>query len=51
VESGVCCEYLFEGFLLASFDFIEQIPRNLTGKVLKKDLRAPYWEGHGRDVS
>jgi acyl-CoA synthetase (AMP-forming)/AMP-acid ligase II len=35
----------------ASFDFIDQIPRNLTGKVLKKDLRAPYWEGHGREVS
>jgi fatty-acyl-CoA synthase len=34
-----------------SFDFIDQIPRNLTGKVLKKDLRAPYWEGRGRGVS
>jgi fatty-acyl-CoA synthase len=35
----------------ASVDFIEQIPRNLSGKVLKKDLRAPYWEGHERNVS
>jgi acyl-CoA synthetase (AMP-forming)/AMP-acid ligase II len=34
-----------------SFDFIDQIPRNLSGKVLKKDLRAPYWEGRGREVS
>jgi acyl-CoA synthetase (AMP-forming)/AMP-acid ligase II len=34
-----------------SFDFVEQIPRNLTGKVLKKDLRAPYWAGHSRGVS
>jgi acyl-coenzyme A synthetase/AMP-(fatty) acid ligase len=32
-------------------DFIEEIPRNLSGKVLKKDLRAPYWEGHDRSVN
>jgi acyl-CoA synthetase (AMP-forming)/AMP-acid ligase II len=35
----------------SSVDFIDQIPRNLSGKVLKKDLRAPYWEGHERSVS
>lgn len=35
----------------SSVDFIDQIPRNLSGKVLKKDLRAPYWEGHDRSVS
>jgi len=34
-----------------SVDFIEEIPRNLSGKVLKKDLRAPYWEGHTRAVN
>jgi acyl-CoA synthetase (AMP-forming)/AMP-acid ligase II len=34
-----------------SVDFIDEIPRNLSGKVLKKDLRAPYWEGHARSVS
>ncbi len=33
-----------------SVDFIDLIPRNLSGKVLKKDLRAPYWEGHDRQV-
>jgi acyl-coenzyme A synthetase/AMP-(fatty) acid ligase len=32
-------------------DFIDEIPRNLSGKVLKKDLRAPYWEGRERSVS
>ena len=32
-------------------DFLELIPRNLSGKVLKKDLRAPYWEGQTRQVS
>jgi hypothetical protein len=27
------------------------IPRNPSGKILKKDLRAPYWEGQSRGVS
>ena len=35
----------------SSVDFIDEIPRNLSGKVLKKDLRAPYWDGHERGVS
>ncbi|HUW01608.1 MAG TPA: long-chain-fatty-acid--CoA ligase [Acidimicrobiales bacterium] len=34
-----------------SVDFIDAIPRNLSGKVLKKDLRAPYWEGSARAVN
>jgi acyl-CoA synthetase (AMP-forming)/AMP-acid ligase II len=34
-----------------SVDFIDAIPRNPSGKVLKKDLREPYWQGHGRRVS
>src|SRR6266849_5835856 len=33
-----------------SIDFVEVIPRNPTGKILKKDLRAPYWVGHERAV-
>ena len=34
-----------------SVDFIEVIPRNPTGKMLKKDLRAPFWEGRDRQVN
>ncbi|MGB2695766.1 MAG: long-chain-fatty-acid--CoA ligase [Dehalococcoidia bacterium] len=34
-----------------SVDFIPALPRNPSGKVLKKDLREPYWVGHGRRVS
>jgi acyl-CoA synthetase (AMP-forming)/AMP-acid ligase II len=33
-----------------SVEFIDQIPRNASMKVLKKDLRAPYWEGRDRGV-
>lgn len=32
-------------------DFVKQLPRNAAGKVLKKDLRAPYWKGHDRLVN
>lgn len=34
-----------------SVDFIEELPRNASGKVLKKDLRTKYWEGRERQVS
>jgi acyl-CoA synthetase (AMP-forming)/AMP-acid ligase II len=33
-----------------SIDFIAELPRNPSGKVLKKDLREPYWRGHTRRV-
>ena len=33
-----------------SVDFVELIPRNPSGKILKKDLRAPYWVGQERAV-
>ncbi|MFW6776174.1 long-chain-fatty-acid--CoA ligase [Nocardioides sp. CPCC 205120] len=28
-----------------SVDVLPALPRNPTGKILKKDLRAPYWDG------
>jgi acyl-CoA synthetase (AMP-forming)/AMP-acid ligase II len=33
-----------------SVDFIDVLPRNPSGKVLKKDLRETYWAGHTRRV-
>jgi len=33
-----------------SVDWVEALPRNPTGKVLKKDLREPFWEGMDRRV-
>ncbi len=34
-----------------SVDFIAMLPRNPSGKVLKKDLREPYWKGRERRVN
>jgi long-chain acyl-CoA synthetase len=34
-----------------SIDFVDQLPRNPSGKVLKRELRAPYWEGRERNIS
>jgi long-chain acyl-CoA synthetase len=31
-------------------EFIDAIPRTLSGKILKKDLRKKYWEGKDRNV-
>jgi long-chain acyl-CoA synthetase len=34
-----------------SVDWMEVIPRNPSGKILKTELRKPYWEGRERNVS
>ncbi|GAA0348794.1 long-chain-fatty-acid--CoA ligase [Actinoallomurus spadix] len=33
-----------------SVEWTDAIPRNPTGKVLKRDLRRPYWEDESRSV-
>ncbi|HEX4222332.1 MAG TPA: long-chain fatty acid--CoA ligase, partial [Pseudonocardiaceae bacterium] len=33
-----------------SVEVIAEMPRNATGKILKKDLRAPYWVDRTRAV-
>ncbi len=32
-------------------EFVAALPRNPSGKVLKRELREPYWKGHTRRVS
>ena len=34
-----------------SVDFITQLPRNPSGKILRRELRAPYWEGKDKAVN
>ena len=34
-----------------SVDFVEALPRNPTGKILKREIRKPYWEGKDRLVN
>lgn len=34
-----------------SVDFIEALPRNPSGKILKRELREPYWSGKSRRVN
>lgn len=33
-----------------SFEIIGELPRNLTGKILKRELREPYWKGRERAI-
>ncbi|MDA0338316.1 MAG: AMP-binding protein [Proteobacteria bacterium] len=33
-----------------SIEFMDEIPRNGSGKILKKDLRAPYWKEYNSQV-
>ncbi|MFC3443335.1 long-chain-fatty-acid--CoA ligase [Sphingobium rhizovicinum] len=34
-----------------SIDFVDALPRNASGKVLRRELRAPYWVGRDRSVA
>jgi acyl-coenzyme A synthetase/AMP-(fatty) acid ligase len=34
-----------------SVDWTTDIPRNSSGKILKVELRKPYWKGKARQVS
>jgi long-chain acyl-CoA synthetase len=34
-----------------SIDFVTELPRNPSGKILKRQLREPYWAQHSRQVN
>jgi len=33
-----------------SIDFVDELPRNSTGKIMKRELRDPYWSAKGRRI-
>jgi fatty-acyl-CoA synthase/long-chain acyl-CoA synthetase len=43
-------DYLAGYKLPRSVSFIDEIPRNASGKILKKVLREPFWQGRERRV-
>jgi acyl-CoA synthetase (AMP-forming)/AMP-acid ligase II len=46
------CRDKLGGFELPrSVEFVGTLPRNPTGKVLKRELREPYWAGQKRRVA
>ncbi|MCE3288774.1 MAG: acyl-CoA synthetase, partial [Caulobacter sp.] len=45
------CRGLIAGYKCPkSIDFVDALPRNPSGKVLRRELRAPFWEGRERMV-
>ncbi len=32
------------------WEFVDELPREDSGKIFKRKLRAPYWEGAGRNI-
>jgi acyl-CoA synthetase (AMP-forming)/AMP-acid ligase II len=46
-----CRERLAGYKLPRSVEFVESLPRNPSGKVLKRELREPYWAGQARRVA
>jgi acyl-CoA synthetase (AMP-forming)/AMP-acid ligase II len=44
-------EHLAGYKLPKSVDFTDALPRNPSGKLLKREIRAPYWEGRERQVN
>lgn len=45
-----CSERLADYKKPRSVDFVEELPRNPAGKLLKNKIREPYWTGTGRRI-
>jgi long-chain acyl-CoA synthetase len=33
-----------------TIDFVDTLPRNAAGKVLRAQVRAPYWAGRSKSI-
>jgi long-chain acyl-CoA synthetase len=46
------CRTLIAGYKCPkSIEFRDALPLSAAGKILKRDLRAPYWQNQSRQVS
>ena len=45
-----CAERLADYKKPHSVDFVDELPRNPAGKLLKNKIREPYWAGTGRRI-
>jgi long-chain acyl-CoA synthetase len=45
-----CREHLASYKRPKTLSIVEELPRNTMGKLLKRDLREPYWKGRERNV-
>jgi long-chain acyl-CoA synthetase len=45
-----CRERLADYKRPRTVDFVAEVPRNPSGKLLKREIRAPYWQGRERRV-
>jgi acyl-CoA synthetase (AMP-forming)/AMP-acid ligase II len=43
-------EWVADYKLPRSVDFVDELPYNPSGKLLKRELRSRYWEGAGRSI-
>ena len=48
---GHCRQHLAHYKCPTSVDAVEALPRNPSGKILKRELRAPYWVGRERSIN
>jgi long-chain acyl-CoA synthetase len=46
-----CREHLAHYKAPTSVDAIDVLPRNPSGKILKRELRSPYWAGRERQIN
>ena len=47
---GFCSDKLAKYKTPRSIDYIEEMPRDPNGKLYKRKLRDPYWEGHEKAI-
>ena len=50
-ELEILCRATLAGYKIPkSFEFWQEIPRSPVGKVLKREVRARYWQARGKQI-